>query len=242
MLRQFGSPRPWWKVQNLFRRWYDPLRLTARIAGMNGLALAPCRVDPAQSAPGEWRPDMTVEQPDASPERLIHAIATRADRAAFTALFMRFAPRIKAYLLQRGLDRGMGEELAQEVLLTVWRKAAQFDPSRASAAAWMFTIARNLRIDAARRTQLAWPTLDPADEPPEVPTADAILAAEDRGARLGEALAALPAEQAEVIRLAYFDDRPHADIERVLGIPLGTVKSRLRLALSRLRGVLEDKL
>ena len=179
---------------------------------------------------------------DASPERLIHAIATRGDRSAFTALFMRFAPRVKAYLMQRGLDGARAEELAQEVLLIVWRKAAQFDPSRASAAAWMFTIARNLRIDAARRAQLARPEPDPADEPPDVPAADAILAAEDRGARLRTALAALPADQAAVVRMAFFDDRPHADIERVLGIPLGTVKSRLRRAMSRLRSVLEAEL
>ena len=80
------------------------------------------------------------------------------------------------------------------------------------------------------------------DEPPPEPSADAILAAEDRSTRVRAALAALPAEQADVVRLAFFDDRPHADIERVLGIPLGTVKSRLRLAMSRLRGLLDDDL
>jgi RNA polymerase sigma-70 factor (ECF subfamily) len=96
-------------------------------------------------------------------------------------LFMRFAPRVKAYLLQRGLDAAVAEELAQEVLLIVWRKAAQFDPVRASAATWIFTIARNLRIDAARRTQFALPPPDPVDDPPATPTADAILAAETAG-------------------------------------------------------------
>jgi RNA polymerase sigma-70 factor (ECF subfamily) len=178
---------------------------------------------------------------DDSPERLIHAIATRGDRTAFTALFMRFAPRLKAYLLRRGLDGAAAEELAQEALLIVWRKAAQFDPARASAAAWMFTIARNLRIDAARRARVALPEPDPTEEPAAVPTADSILAAEDRGARVRAALAALPAEQAEVVRLSFFDERRHADIERTLGIPLGTVKSRLRLAMSRLRLLLEGE-
>jgi len=176
------------------------------------------------------------------PERLILKIAAHGDRAAFTALFMQFAPRVKAYLSRRGLDGTQAEELAQEALLTVWRKAAQFDPARASAAAWIFTIARNLRIDAARRAQFSQRGPDPTDEPLAAPTADVILAAEHRGARVGAALAALPAEQLEVIRLAFFDDRPHADIERVLGIPLGTVKSRLRLAMSRLRKLLEDDL
>jgi RNA polymerase sigma-70 factor (ECF subfamily) len=185
---------------------------------------------------------MTIGPSTASPEQLIQAIATRGDRLAFTVLFQRFAPRVKAYLMQLGLDAGSAEELAQEALLLVWRNAAQYDSGRASAAAWIFTIARNLRIDVARRTRLATSIADPLDEPAATPLADAILAAEDRGIRLRAALASLPAEQADVVRLSYFDDRPHADIERVLGIPLGTVKSRLRLAMSRLRALLEDDL
>jgi RNA polymerase sigma-70 factor (ECF subfamily) len=185
---------------------------------------------------------MNVEPRSSSPEQLIHAIATQGDRTAFTSLFLRFAPRVKSYLMQLGLDAGSAEELAQEVLLVVWRKAAQYDPERATAAAWIFTIARNLRIDLVRRTRLTMPISDPADEPPPTPPADAILAAENRGTRVRAALASLPAEQADVVRLSFFDDRPHADIERVLGIPLGTVKSRLRLAMSRLRALLEDDL
>lgn len=183
-----------------------------------------------------------VQHDEADPARLIQAIATRADRGAFVALFTRFAPRVKVYLLRLGLDNATAEEHAQEVLLVVWRKATQFDPARATAAAWIFTIARNLRIDAARRAQRTPPLPDPADEPSPEPGADAVLAAEDRSTRVRAALAALPAEQADVIRLAFFDDRPHADIERVLGIPLGTVKSRLRLAISRLRGLLDEDL
>ena len=183
---------------------------------------------------------MNIEPQTTGPDQLIRAIATHGDRTAFTALFLRFAPRVKAYLVQLGLDAGSAEELAQEALLLVWRRAAQYDPERASAAAWIFTIARNLRIDVARRMRLAMPAPDPVDEPPPIPRSDAILAEQDRSTRLRAALASLPAEQAEVIRLSYFDDRPHADIERVLGIPLGTVKSRLRLAVSRLRALLED--
>ncbi len=185
---------------------------------------------------------MTGERGDSDPASLIQAIAMREDRAAFAALFKQFAPRVKAYLLRMRLDDGMAEELAQEVLLTVWRKARQFDATRASPAAWIFTIARNLRIDAARRASLAPSFSDPTDEPSPAPAADAILAVEDRNARVCAALAALPAEQAEVIRLSFFDERPHVDIERALGIPLGTVKSRLRLAISRLRGLLDNDL
>jgi RNA polymerase sigma-70 factor, ECF subfamily len=185
---------------------------------------------------------MTCSRDEPTPAGLIHAIATRGDRDAFVALFTHFAPRVKAYLLRLGLDGAVAEDLSQEVLLTVWRKAAQFDPVRATAAAWIFAIARNLRIDTARRTQRTPRPPDPVDQSAPVPAADAILAAEDRGARVRAALATLPVEQADVIRLAFFDDRPHSEIERALGIPLGTVKSRLRLAMSRLRGLLEDEL
>jgi RNA polymerase sigma-70 factor, ECF subfamily len=189
-----------------------------------------------------WGVALTCSRDEPTPAGLIHAIATRSDRDAFAALFTHFAPRVKAYLLRLGLDGAVAEDLSQEVLLTVWRKATQFDPVRATAAAWIFAIARNLRIDTARRTQRTLRPPDPVDQPVLVPAADAILAAEDRGARVRAALATLPVEQADVIRLAFFDDRPHSEIERALGIPLGTVKSRLRLAMSRLRGLLEDEL
>jgi RNA polymerase sigma-70 factor, ECF subfamily len=132
------------------------------------------------------------------------------------------------------------EEHSQEVMLTVWRKAKQFDPARASVDAWIFAIARNRRIDTKRRAELMPLLRDPADEPPQVLHADAILAAQDRHTRVQAALAALPEEQAIVIQLSFFNDRPHADIERALGIPLGTVKSRLRLAMARLRNLLGD--
>jgi RNA polymerase sigma-70 factor (ECF subfamily) len=230
-----------WDATIFLAAGYDPALRTARIEGMNDLAFARYRADASVAGFGAWLPPLTDACDEGGPERLIHAIATRGDRMAFSALFTRFAPRLKAYLLRCGLDGAVAEELAQDALLIVWRKAAQFDPARASAAAWMFTIARNLRIDASRRARVALAEPDLTEQPSEVPWADAILAAEERGARVRAALAALPAEQADVIRLSFFDDRPHADIERTLGIPLGTVKSRLRLAMSRLRLLFEDE-
>jgi RNA polymerase sigma-70 factor, ECF subfamily len=172
--------------------------------------------------------------------RWLRAIASSGDRAAFVALFHHFAPRVKAYLLRLGLPAARAEDLAQETMLMVWRKAARFDPDTAGAAAWIFTIARNLRIDAARHDSLVANDRDPLEDAPPPPPADALLDAEQRARRLHAALAHLPSEQADVVRLSFFDDRPHAEIERALGIPLGTVKSRLRLAMSRLRGLLED--
>ena len=171
---------------------------------------------------------------------LIAAIAQRQDRAAFAVLFAYFAPRVKSYLQGRGCDAARAEDLAQEALLTVWRKAAQYDPARATAAAWIFVVARNLWIDTLRRGRLPLPLPDPSDDPGPEPLADARLAADDRARRLHAALRELRPEQLESLRLAFFEERSHSEIERLLGVPLGTVKSRLRLAMSRLRVALGD--
>ena len=173
---------------------------------------------------------------------LILAIADRRDRMAFVTLFGRFAPRLKSWFQRSGSASEHAEDLAQETMLSVWRKADSFDPARAGATTWIFTIARNQRIDAARR--LPRRTLD-ADDPslaPQQPAApDAVLDTMRRETRVRAALTLLSPEQAEVIRLSFFEDRPHADIERALGIPLGTVKSRLRLAMNRLRNHLGEQ-
>ncbi|MBS0412093.1 MAG: sigma-70 family RNA polymerase sigma factor [Proteobacteria bacterium] len=171
---------------------------------------------------------------------LIAAVSERADRDAFAELFEHFAPRVKSYMLRLGAAPEAAEELAQEALLTVWRKAASFDPSRAAASTWIFTIARNLHIDALRRTRPP-PAEDPADTPAGPATPDALVAAGQDEARLRQAIATLSHEQAEVIRLSFYADQPHAEIAVALGLPLGTVKSRLRLAMGRLRTLLGDQ-
>lgn len=167
-------------------------------------------------------------------DALLGRVAAHQDKAAFAILFTHFAPRVKAYLLRLGASSGVAEELAQEALLSVWRKAHLFDPAKASAATWLCTIARNLRIDAIRREKR--PELDPEDFMPE-PDADAdagLMLAEDEG-RLRLALKELPADQIQVVELSFFADKPHSQIAAELGIPLGTVKSRLRLAMGRLK-------
>ena len=174
------------------------------------------------------------------PAALILAIAGAGDRRAFSELFAHFAPRVKSYMLRLGAPPEAAEELAQEALLTVWRKAALFDPARAGASTWIFAIARNLRIDAIRRERRPKIEDDPTDEPaPEAP-ADAVVSAHERDTRLREAVAVLPGDQAEVVRLSFFQDKPHSEIAKDLNLPLGTVKSRLRLALGRLRGLVGD--
>jgi RNA polymerase sigma-70 factor (ECF subfamily) len=189
------------------------------------------------------RPRMSEPASPAPPASFgdqIAAIAARADRSAFAALFNHFAPRVKSYLLRLGAAPQQAEELAQETLLTVWRRAASFDPAKAAASTWIFTIARNLRIDAIRRERRADLAEDPADAPDPEPAPDAALAAVQSGGRIREALAKLPAEQAEVIRLSFFSDKPHSEIAEQLKLPLGTVKSRVRLAMGRLRELLGD--
>lgn len=167
-------------------------------------------------------------------DALLGRVARDRDRAAFAALFIHFAPRVKAYLLRLGAPAGVAEELAQEALLSVWRKAHLFDPAKASAATWLFTIARNLRIDAIRRERR--PELDPQDFMPEVEVcADAGLMLAENEGRLRIALKQLPADQIQVVELSFFADKPHSQIAAELGIPLGTVKSRLRLAMGRLK-------
>lgn len=172
---------------------------------------------------------------------LIAAIAERRDTGAFAELFRHFAPRLKAYCMRGGADAATAEEVVQEAMLSVWRRADSFDPARATASTWIFTIVRNKRIDLLRRERR--PEAAPAEEAIEqadrAAGPDAELQAAQLRARLAASLADLPEDQARVLRMAYFEDKPHSEISTALGLPLGTVKSRIRLALARLRGVAE---
>ena len=174
---------------------------------------------------------------------LIEKIAETKDRDAFAALFAHFAPRLKGYLLRLGASAGQAEEVLQEALLTVWRKARLFDRKKAAASTWIFTIARNRRIDILRKRK--FPEID-ADDPSLVPDAPRAPDEEVIGAREGEAvrlaLEKLPEEQRELVRLAFYNGWSHSKIAEDTNLPLGTVKSRLRLAFSRLRNELEGRL
>lgn len=173
-----------------------------------------------RSAPADWAALM--------------ARVAQGDRAAFAEVFRHFAPRVKAYLVKSGAAPALAEDCMQDVMATVWRKAAQFDPARASLAAWIFTIARNRRIDLLRRERrpeaedLAW-------GPEAAPEAAEALALQQDAVRLARALSDLPEAQRQVIVQAYFGDLSHAQIAARTGLPLGTIKSRTKLALDRLR-------
>lgn len=174
---------------------------------------------------------------------LMQAVARTGDRQAFAVLFRHFAPRVKAYLMRGGSAEGLAEELAQETLISVWRKAAQFDPGQAGVSTWIFTIARNLRVDHFRRQGhgvfVDGEDEDGAELPDTAPALDEQLRSGRRERGVREAFARLPAEQAQVLHLSFYEDQPHARIAQALGIPLGTVKSRVRLAVNHLRRLLD---
>lgn len=162
----------------------------------------------------------------------ILAVAATRDRAAFRRLFEHFAPRIKAWMLKAGADMQAAEEIAQETMLIVWRKAAQYKPNRAAPSTWIFTIARNKRIDRLRRERR--PTPQPPETDPSYNAYGWDVLVADRG-RLKDWLGELPVEQAQVITLFYLRGQTQSDIAAELDLSLGTVKSRIRLALGRLR-------
>ena len=180
-----------------------------------------------------------------SPEELIGliaAVAREQDRSAFARLFAYFAPRVKSFLMRSGLAEPAAEEVTQETMIALWRKASYFDPRRAGASTWVFTIARNRRIDRLRRmrSRTADQLFDPSDEPDSAPSGEDIALTVEREEEVRRALASLPSEQATIVQLFFFADKPHAEIARDLDIPLGTVKSRIRLAMIRLRGLLDN--
>jgi len=165
---------------------------------------------------------------------VVHSIAHQQDKEAFTKLFAHFGPRVKAFLMKSGANAALAEECAQDVMVTVWRKAKQFDPSRASVATWIFTIARNRRIDMLRRDrrpepeELSW---GPEEEPDQLD----VIALQQENDQLRAALSELPEKQRIMIERAYFGELTHSEIADETGLPLGTIKSRIRLALERLR-------
>lgn len=173
---------------------------------------------------------------------LIEAVARRRDRIAFAELFQYFAPRLKAFGMRSGAEPDVAEEMAQEAMISVWRRAETFDRRRAAASTWIFTIARNKRIDMIRRNTR--PKLDPDDfllvnSGGESESADSTIMAGQSQDQLRELLGHLPAEQKLVLEKAFFEDKTHNAIAEELSLPLGTVKSRIRLALGRLRVALQ---
>jgi len=167
------------------------------------------------------------------------AVRDTRDRAAFGSLFRHFAPRLKSYLMKSGASAAKAEDCVQDVMAAVWHKAAQFDPERAAVSTWVYTIARNRMIDLSRRERRPEPEALASEQEAEPDQADVYAAAED-SRLLTAALADLPEKQRNLIQRAFYGDLSHSEIALETGLPLGTIKSRIRLALDRLRAQLTE--
>ena len=170
----------------------------------------------------------------------LKAIGKNQDKQAFSTVFKHFAPRLKSFLIKAGSTDSQSEEVIQEVMIAVWTKAATYDDSKSSVSTWVYTIARNKRIDKIRKEKRHY--LSESDEGLEIPV-DSTQEKEIFSAQLSNSLkkymANLPEEQSKLLQLSYFYNKTHADISEELNIPLGTVKSRIRLALTKMRHLVE---
>lgn len=168
-------------------------------------------------------------------------VAAHRDEAAFNRLFRHLSPRLQHWLWNTGSSIQVAEDLAQEAFASLWRKASQFDSSRANVAAWLFTIARNLRVDRFRGAAELIESLDEHDSDQFVspdPSPEALLLAKQQAERIRWALRQLPEEHSSLFRLAYYDQKSQSIIAADLSLPLGTVKTRMRRASARLRDLL----
>lgn len=181
-------------------------------------------------------------EPAAQETALLLRIRDARDRAAFTELFRRFSGKLQGFLQRTGLNAEDAENILQDIMIAVWNKARLFDPAKASARTWIYSMARNRLIDMKRAEQREYAALERyAGE-----TADDAVYEEDHLARaFGQNSVALldhlPPEQARVVLMAYVEGKSHREIARELKLPIGTVKSRARLAFQRVRGLLEIK-
>lgn len=181
-----------------------------------------------------------IDEPrdDAFWARQVAAVGERRDRDAFRRLFEHHAPRIKAFLIRSGMSPGAAEDCMQDAMVTLWRKAHLFDPARATATAWLFAVARNRRIDLVRRARRPEPEELPWGMD-AVPEPDAAVALQQDARRLAQAVAQLPPAQRALVERAFYGDLSHSEIAAETGLPLGTIKSRIRLAIERLRRAME---
>ena len=173
-------------------------------------------------------------------DELLVRVGRDRDKSAFAELFDYFAPRVKSFLLRFGTDMSLAEEIAQEAMIMVWRRAETYDPRQSAASTWIFTIARNKRIDRLRRENRPLPDMtDPAVMPESIETGEIQVARMQQEKKVRHALKNLPEEQAKMIFSAYYEEKSHREIAEESGVALGTVKSRIRLALNRMRAQID---
>jgi len=173
-------------------------------------------------------------------DELLVRVGRDRDKSAFAELFDYFAPRVKSFLLRFGTDMSLAEEIAQEAMIMVWRRAETYDPRQSAASTWIFTIARNKRIDRLRRENRPLPDMtDPAVMHESIETGEIQVARMQQEKKIRHALKNLPEEQAKMIFSAYYEEKSHREIAEESGVALGTVKSRIRLALNRMRAQID---
>jgi RNA polymerase sigma-70 factor (ECF subfamily) len=164
---------------------------------------------------------------------------TYMKRPSFEAIFVEYAPRVRAYFLRHGLNRSLADEVAQEVMISVWNNSDRFDPEKGAMSTWVFAIARNRLIDSVRRTRRPEPDPDDpcwvGDRQSQEPTPERATVELSRARKLRTALERLPLEQRNVLEALYFDGQSMSELAESSGTPLGTVKTRARLALKALR-------
>ena len=181
---------------------------------------------------------------NANHSALLTRVGQQQDKKAFICLFEHFAPRIKSYLIKGGLSPDISDDLAQETMIAIWNKAADYDPKKAAASTWIFTIARNKRIDALRKN-----TRQPEfqnnnlinDIATDTDDIEKNIEHSDKVALISKAIKQLPKKQAEIIHYSFFEDKAHSQIAKEINLPLGTVKSRLRLAIKKLHSILDGE-
>lgn len=173
-------------------------------------------------------------------DRDLIAIGTSSDKAAFQRLFKDLSPRVRSFLLGQGLSAAMCEDVLQETFLKVWRKADLYDPGKSSAVTWVFAIARNARIDRLRKEMAPVPDMtDPSMEQEAPETGEQIINRKDDINKIRSAMTVLSKEQMDIISMSFFEEKSHGTIAYELDLPLGTVKSRIRLAFRKIRSELE---
>jgi RNA polymerase sigma-70 factor, ECF subfamily len=181
------------------------------------------------------------QREDQVAQRLILSIAKNLDKQAFATLFDLLAPRLKSFMMRRGASPEQAEDLVQEAMISVWTKAGLYNPDKGSVLTWVFTIAKNLRIDRIRKeASMPLAELIDYDAPSDELGNDEVLVRRQESQRMARALTEIPPEQKQVLMLSFVEDMPQIEIARRLGLPLGTVKSRMRLAYTRLRKTLES--
>jgi RNA polymerase sigma-70 factor (ECF subfamily) len=189
------------------------------------------------------RQDQEKQRQETHFRALIKRVAQNHDRQAFAQLFDHFAPRLKSFMMRKNTSPELAEDLVQEAMIAVWKKAGLYEPTKGSVTTWVFTIARNLRIDRIRRdVHMPMTELGDYDEPSDAPEGEELLGRKQEDGLVAKALKNIPDEQRQVLILSFVEDMPQSEIATKLAIPLGTVKSRMRLAYGHLRRILETGL